>query len=330
MSSTAGRSPEFSQADADPAQPNQPGLKPPPPRPTLVSPPARPKSPAVPAAATTKTVSSAAKAQPPKPDIEVAPPPDPDQPRTQPIMPPTDPMQYRAIGLVYGRYEPEDEQLNRGRLTTEDGDVLDTVMLGRISSLVRNHIDLTTEHLWVVYPRTRDNPATRKVDLGLQIMGIWEPETLSKSEDNQSEGDGDEATPAVDPQPPHNYFSVRGEIVKYSEASQQILVEIVQQATAKKPERSFKLVVEGVLEGRTVGYFWSFDLKRDNGRLVVEKAVPVAAVPPKKRKPPQQQKKRGSSPRSKGLPPVVRRSHPGDPAGVSAADQPAPTEGSAG
>lgn len=239
-------------------------------------------------------------------------------------------MQYRAIGLVYGRYEPEDEQLNRGRLTTEDGAVINTVMLGRISSLVRNHIDLNTEHLWVVYPRTRDNPATRNVELGLQIMGIWEPETLKKSEDHQSGEDGDEATPGIVPQQPHNYFSVRGEIVKYSEESRQILVEIIQQATAKKPERSFKLVVEGVLEGRTVGYFWSFDLKRDDGRLVVEKAVPVAAVPPKKRKPAQQQKKRGSSPRSKGTLPVVRHSNSGDPAGGSSATQSAPTEGSAG
>ncbi len=321
MSSTAGRSPEFSQSASDPAQPSQPGLKPPPPRPTLVSPPARPKSPEVPAATTAKTASTAAKTPPPKPDIEVAPPPDPDQPRVQPIMPPTEPMQYRAVGLVYGRYEPEDEQLNRGRLTTEDGDVLDTVMLGRISSLVRKHIDLTTDHLWVVYPRTRDNPATGKVDLGVQIMGVWEPETLMKPEDEEA--------PAVEPEQPHNYFSVRGEIVKYSEATQQILVEIVQQATTKKPERSFKIAIEGVLEGRTVGYFWSFDLKRENGRLVVEKAIPVAAVPPKKRKP-SQQKKFNSSPRSKGVPPVVRRNRSSDSAETGPEAQAASTEGAAG
>lgn len=248
-------------------------------------------------------------------------------------------MQYRAVGLVYGCYEPEDEeQLNRGRLTTEDGDVLDTVMLGRISSLVRKHIDLTTNHLWVVYPRTRDNPATGKVDLGMQIMGVWEPETLMKPE-----GEADENVPAVESEQPHNYFSVRGEIVKYSEATQQILVEIVQQATPKKPERSFKIAIEGVLEGRTVGYFWSFDLKREKGRLVVEKAIPVAAVPPKKRKP-SQQKKRGSSPRSnsprsnspqsKGVPPVVRRNRSEEsarePAGASSDPQSTSTEGAEG
>ena len=50
--------------------------------------------------------------------------------RQQPIPPPSEPMQYRAIGLVRGTYEPsEADQLNRGNLTTDDGHVIDSVLL---------------------------------------------------------------------------------------------------------------------------------------------------------------------------------------------------------
>lgn len=75
--------------------------------------------------------------------------------RQQPIPPPSEPMQYRAIGLVRGRYVASDEQFTQGKMVTSDGTELDAVLLGRIMSLVKNHLDLEAEHLWVVYPRTR-------------------------------------------------------------------------------------------------------------------------------------------------------------------------------
>lgn len=99
-----------------------------------------------------------------------------------PISPPSEPMQYRAIGLVRGVYTPEaEDQLNRGSLMTDDGSEVDSVLLGRVTSLIKNHIDLQASHLWVVYPRTREadseqNPGV--TDLHLQIVGVWEPETL--------------------------------------------------------------------------------------------------------------------------------------------------------
>jgi hypothetical protein len=233
--------------------------------------------------------------------------------RNQPIAPPSEPMQYRAIGLVRGIYQPEsEEQLNRGRLTTDDGCDIDAVLLGRVTSLVKKHIDLAAPHLWVVYPRTRDN----EEDLHLQIVGVWEPETLGlpgespvQPEEKTSlvEGDGDEeqleadATVSADltqlelpensstaveefPEVDDNFFSIRGEVVKYSPEDETILVKILQgMKRSPKASKAFRLMLHGAIEGRTVGYFWDFEVKREAHLLVLQDASVVGIVPPKKR-----------------------------------------------
>lgn len=104
-----------------------------------------------------------------------------------PVPPPSEPMQYRAIGLVRGRYVPSEEQFTQGKVLAADGTEIDAVLLGRVMSLIRNHVDLERDHLWVAYPRTRTE------DLHVQIVGIWEPETL-KREDGGG-GSAPEATP---------------------------------------------------------------------------------------------------------------------------------------
>nr|WP_329608419.1 hypothetical protein [Nostoc sp. CMAA1605] len=96
--------------------------------------------------------------------------------RQQPIPPPSEPMQYRAIGLVRGRYQASDEHFTQGVLVTPDGVELNSVLLGRIMSLVKNHLDLK-KTIVVVYPRTRQENDT----LHIQIVGVWEPENLAKN-----------------------------------------------------------------------------------------------------------------------------------------------------
>jgi hypothetical protein len=97
-------------------------------------------------------------------------------PRQQPIPPASEPMQYRAIGLVHGKYIASEEQFTRGQLVTDEDLQIDAVLLGRVMSLVKKHLDLEQPHLWVVYPRTRSNDN----QLHLQIVGVWEPENLNK------------------------------------------------------------------------------------------------------------------------------------------------------
>ncbi len=308
-------------------------------RPTLVAPPARPVRPTPPKPTSHGVVPVVPVAEKPPEKAPPAPPEpafDPEAYRHLPIAPPSEPMQYRAIGLVRGTYVPtEADQLNRGNLMTEDGLTVDSVLLGRVTSLVKKHLDLTAPHLWVVYPRTRRETETDEdQDLHFQIVGVWEPETLGLpgedpqgSKDDASEepipADGDaapqEAAPKAtkakgskapetsqNPEPEaqtpapaaqsaqgdtapwptvdENYFSIRGEVVKHEPEQGLITVKILQ-GIKRTPggAKSFKLTLQGHIEGRTVGYFWDFQVKRDAKILSVETASVVGIVPPKKR-----------------------------------------------
>lgn len=204
--------------------------------------------------------------------------------RNQPIPPPSEPKQYRAIGLVRGRYTPSDEQFTRGTMTTGDGTEIEAVLLGRVMSLVKNHLDLEQEHLWVVYPRTRET----KQDLHVQVVGVWEPEKLNKD----AEADEAEPTPTI-PEPTSefspgyqdDYFSIRGEIVFHSVEDQHIIVKI-QQAPRKSSDKAkaFKLRLEGLLESpKLLGYFWDLHVERQGTALTIKQGSPIGLVPPKKK-----------------------------------------------
>ncbi|MFK8185114.1 MAG: hypothetical protein AB8B99_17215 [Phormidesmis sp.] len=258
------------------------GLRTPPARPQLMGPPSRPKPP----------VAAAPAAPAPVPT------PEPEAPKViGPISAPSERMQYRAIGMLKGKYVASEEQFNRGDIAVEDGTLVDAVLLGRVTSLIKKHIDLDKDHVWVVYPRTlysEDNvPA-----LHVQIVGVWEPETLNdRSSDKSDAADksaADEAA-AAEAGPRYltteeaaeqcDHFSIRGEIAKYDEDKQEITVNIVQKSKSEttKPKRPFKLLISGTLTGRTVGYFWDLEVNREAGKLILEEAKPIAVVPPKKK-----------------------------------------------
>ncbi|MCY7324184.1 MAG: hypothetical protein LH660_20875 [Phormidesmis sp. CAN_BIN36] len=202
--------------------------------------------------------------------------------RQQPIPAPSEPMQYRAIGLLRGRYKAEDEQFTRGTLTTTDGTDIQAVLLGRVMSLVRNHLDLEQDHLWVVYPRTRE----KEQDLHAQIVGVWEPEKLNKPAPEESTA---EEEPTITYQPSsevdNDYFSIRGEVIFQSPDDNSIVVKIQQAPRKKDGDRikSFKLKLEGTLTGKVVGYFWDLQVRRQGDNLVIHQSAPIGMIPPKKR-----------------------------------------------
>lgn len=375
MNSAASHSPEFPKSPADPPSETA-SLKTPPTRPTLVSPPQRPVRPA--AADKAKEAIAAVSPVKPSPEpikSEVGPPTAEEiseASRYQPIAPPSEPMQYRAIGLIRGTYTPEDEQFNRGALVTEDGVAVEAVLLGRVTSLVKKHLDLNTSHLWVVYPRTRRaDDEEEDQDLHVQIVGVWEPETLGLPGEDVSGEEADaevsaeadaENTPAeaaetfeageaavVSVEPPaeakpvedekpkialedlppvdENYFSIRGEIVRYEEEEQIIIVKILQ--GLKRPpasRKAFRLMVQGSLQGRTVGYFWELHVKREAKTLVLDHGVAVGIVPPKKRKGGPGNGGRRSGPPRRGGPGGSKRPFP--PRGAVKGRPPGPSKGS--
>ncbi|MEG4573215.1 hypothetical protein QUA56_11045 [Microcoleus sp. N3A4] len=224
--------------------------------------------------------------------------------RQHPIPPPSEPRQYRAVGLVRGRYTQSEEQFTRGMLIAADGTAIDAVLLGRVMSLVKNHLDLEQEHLWVVYPRTRQEDG----NLHAQIMGVWEPETLKKppepssDEENQEAAEieqGDEAStaslPPSEPDVEDGYFSIRGEVIYQSQDEEKYVIVKIKQAPRKNDDKMkfFKLKLKGDLATKAIGFFWDFHVKLQAESLMIEQANNIGALPIKKRKFPPGSKKPG-------------------------------------
>lgn len=222
--------------------------------------------------------------------------------RQQPIPPPSEPRQYRAIGLVEGRYQPSDEQFTRGNLVTQDGTLIDAVLLGKVMSLVKNHLNLEEDHLWVVYPRTRQ----KEQNLHAQIMGVWEPEKLSTAVEKFASGDRpsasatstpESATPpspetseesviaeAMSPNMPEGYFSVRGEVVYQSQDQEYIVVKIKQSRKDSPKAKFFKLQLQGTLPGKAVGHFWDLHVERQGDILKITQGNDMGMIPSKRNK----------------------------------------------
>jgi hypothetical protein len=196
-----------------------------------------------------------------------------------PIPPASEPLQYRAIGLILGKYVPSIEEFNQGIMLADDGTEIDAVILGRIMSLIKNHLDLAQSHLWVVYPRIRkeDNK------LHAQIMGIWDPQLVIKQlddEDPSALGSDLPTMPSIETLGiPDSYFSIRGEVIYQSRETREIFVKI-RQAPKKKneEERYFKIRLVGDLAQKLVGNFWDFDVVRVDNDLEIRSAQFVAPL----------------------------------------------------
>jgi hypothetical protein len=221
--------------------------------------------------------------------------------RKLPISPPSHPQQYRAIGLIRGIYEPSAEQMTKGTLTTTEGTPIDSVLLGRLISLIKNHIDLTQEHLWVVYPRTRQTDN----HLHVQIVGVWEPETLDKDPTKDSAPTSPSPSPATpDEIAPDEFFSIRGEAV-YASNDKQVVILKIRQAPKKETEEAkyFKIKLKGTLSDRPIGHFWELTAQLHDSDLVIQEANDLGMIKKKpllrsERKRPFQQ--RDPRPRSGG------------------------------
>ena len=234
-----------------------------------------------------------------------------------PIPPSEFPKQYRAIGLLQGKYVPG-KDFTRGTLITSDGTNVDAVILGKVLGLVKSpRIDLGKEHLWVCYPRTRDrrnnldefsDPLSTdegseqqiekseaqldlieslveetKLSLHVQIAGIWEPETLHP----------DAPAPTLEQKP--DYFSIQGEVVYQNKEAGWLMVKIIQFSARKPNEKPpyFNLKLLGFLPELPVKNFWHLHVRREGSDLTIQDGVKIGYLgkkKPKKKGPP---KKKG-------------------------------------
>ena len=190
--------------------------------------------------------------------------------RDHPIPPVTEPLQYRAIGIVRGIYSPEDtDQFTRGRLVDLKGEPIEAVVLGRVLTLMRRHLEMNEPHLWIVYPRCRDEG-----HLHLQIAGVWEPSTLGGVvEDNNDSNLPDQSASTQDDLPEgDDYFSIRGELIFTRPETNDLVVKVRQRprADGSRP-LPFKLKLKGDIPLEFLRNFVSLEVRRSAQNLQLEK-----------------------------------------------------------
>ena len=179
-----------------------------------------------------------------------------------PIPKVTNKLQYRAIGIVNGKFIPNSsEQINRGFITDNKGEKIETVVLGKALSLLKKHIDLEKSYFWVVYPKNKNSQ-----NLHLQVSGIWDPYQLNDFPNDSSKANFSKLLEELDLK--DNYFSVRGELVFVNKQKKEIVIRICSTSNLKNlKNKSFKLVIKGEISIELINNFVSLDVNRDGNSL---------------------------------------------------------------
>ena len=179
-----------------------------------------------------------------------------------PIQKVTDKLQYRAIGIFNGVYNPHlVEELHRGLLIDDQGTKIETVVLGKALSLLKKHINLKNNHFWIVYPKNKNSQ-----NLHLQIAGIWDPYELNKIKNPNTKKNSFELLEELNLS--DNYFSIRGELVYVNTKKKELVIKICSSPKAKKQKNNnFKLVIQGELSINFLNNFLSLDVVRIGNTL---------------------------------------------------------------
>ena len=179
-----------------------------------------------------------------------------------PIPKVTNQLQHRAIGIINGKFTPHGiEQLNRGFLIDNNGEKIETVILGKALSLLKKHIDLKKSYYWIVYPKNKNTQ-----NLHLQVAGIWDPYQLNNFPNDSSKTNFSKLLEELDLK--DNYFSVRGELVFVNTQKKEIVIKICPDLKSNKlKNKNFKLVIKGELSLELLHSFVSLDINRDGNSL---------------------------------------------------------------
>ena len=179
-----------------------------------------------------------------------------------PIPQVTNKFQYRAIGIINAKYSPHSsEQLTKGFLIDNEGEKIETVILGRALSLLKKHIDLKKSYFWIVYPKNKNTQ-----NLHLQVAGIWDPYELNDFPDDSSKTKV--STLLEELELSDNYFSIRGELIFVNVQKKEFVVKICSVSKLKNlKNKNFKLVIKGELSLELLKSFVSLDVIRDGNSL---------------------------------------------------------------
>lgn len=168
---------------------------------------------------------------------------------------PDHPLQYRAIGVIQGIYEPSSNALTKGIMTTLDNQTFFTVLLGKTIGAVKNHIDLEQVQNWVVYPHTI--PDTDNIHL--QVAGIYQPKDNIKDI------------------LPNNYFSIRGDVIYSSKSEEKVIVRINKGQSRQKPSY-FKLELKGKIPNNQLKHFFTFSACLEGKKLQIKQYLDLGLI----------------------------------------------------
>ena len=186
-----------------------------------------------------------------------------------PIPKVTNRLQYRAIGIINGKFIPNNiEQFNRGFLTDDKGGKIETVVLGKALSLLKKYIDLKKSYFWIVYPKNKNTQ-----HLHLQVAGIWDPYQFNDFPNNSSKTDFFKLLEELGLR--DNYFSVRGELVFVNTQKKEFVIKICASKSLQNlKNKNFKLFIKGELSLELLNSFISLDLiRKDNSLLLLNYEV---------------------------------------------------------
>lgn len=210
---------------------------------------------------------------------------------TPPIEPPGQPLEYRAVGLIQGRYVPKEENSGQGTLYASDGAEIKAFMAW-LQPYAEKYLDLSQEQLWVVYPRRYPTKDT----MSIQLKGFRQ------------------AQPGEPPPTGDGYFSIRGEVVQREDKVGFIVVKIRRNRADSTKAKEMLIRLEGFVPPEAVGQFCEFECERDGHDLIIVDGKPIAPLKSPEIK---QQKKPNISPKpSRGdRRPVTGSNIPSPPAG---------------
>ncbi len=173
-------------------------------------------------------------------------------------------LQNRAIGIINGKFVPDNsKQLNRGFIIDNEGEKIETVILGKALSLLKKYIDLKKRYFWVVYPK---NKSTQ--NLHLQVVGIWDPYQFNNLTNDSPRSDFSKLLKELNLI--DNYFSVRGELVFVNSQKKEVVIKIRPASRLKNlKNKIFKLTIKGELSIEYINSFISLDVIRDGNSLKI-------------------------------------------------------------
>ena len=181
-----------------------------------------------------------------------------------PIPKVTNNKQFRAIGIVFGMYKPNDNNLpNKGFIEDPNGLNIDAVVLGKALPLIKKFINFEKNYYWIVYPRNKNSD-----NIHLQIAGIWDPNNFKNNDENIKKTH--DLLLSLDLK--DNLFSIRGKLIFINTQEKDLIIKICPSRQNKnKKNKSFKILVKGEISMKYINSFVSLEVIRKDNTLFMEK-----------------------------------------------------------